>query len=170
MADIETAVWEMMVDKSNGDSLEMGINGSVTPVNFDYVVPTTGYSHLRAVRLNMMVHDDVKLIPNGFFSLVELTNGMLIQILEIDGTTIRENFSTDVHPLTNHVDIGLLAGVDVDTDSSQNLMGATIRWTIDKVGTDVPLHPGETLRVVIQDDLSTLQAFHSQIQGVLVGH
>ena len=147
-----------------GNSDDLNVNGSVTPVNYDFTVPTGKVFLL--TRINAEMRDNTKDIPNGFFSIASLTNGMIFEILDTDGTTVLQGFNTVAHPIKNHADMQGLAGVDVDTDSVANVMGGGFRWTITKTGAAMRLTAGQMIRVIVQDNLEALQEFHILIQGL----
>ncbi len=150
---------------SVADSDDMNVNGSVTAVNFDFEVATGKIFILS--RINAQFRDNTKDIPNGFFSLAALGNGLLIQILDTDGTTVLQDFDTTADPLKNHADMIALAGVDVDTDSTANVSAGGFRFSIFKTGSFMKLTAGQKVRVVVQDNLEAMQEFRFMVQGTL---
>ena len=145
------------------DSDDMNINGAVTPVNFDFTVPT-GKVFL-FTRFNAQFDDTNKDVPNGFFSIAALGNGLLMQVRDIDGTVLQD-FDTADAPIKNHADMIALAGVDVDTDGVANLSSGGFRFTLTKTGAAMRLTAGQVIRVVVRDDLTGLTELRFMVQGL----
>lgn len=146
------------------DSDDMNVDGSSTPVNFDFTVPT-GKVFL-FTRFNAQFDDDKKDVPNGFFSIAALSNGLLMQIRDTNGTVLQD-FDTTAAPIKNHADMIALAGVDVDSDGTANLSSGGFRFTITKTGAAMKLTAGQVVRVVVRDSLTGLDELRFMVQGIL---
>ncbi|KKM96620.1 hypothetical protein LCGC14_1176360, partial [marine sediment metagenome] len=90
--------------------------------------------------------------------------GMLIRLCDAAGVTLFDFLNGT--EIVQHHDFGLLAGVDVDTDSVGNRSAISVRWTIERSGRRLLMLPGERLRITIRANLSGLSGeFHSMAQG-----
>ena len=150
--------------RSNG-SKDMNIDGSVTPVTFSV-------EHHRAVmdmdifRVNMVILDagpaasEFGGIPNG------LTNGLLIRVMDSQGNILLDFL--DGLTIRNNSDFGLLAGPDWPIVTGAGTDAVSVRWTIAKAGDSVVLNKGDRFEVVVQDDLTSLDSFRIQVQGIFV--
>lgn len=145
------------------DGAEVDLSVVTTTANYDYTLGPTEYFEIE--RVLFRGGDDSKGLPNSFFGISALSNGLLLQILD-DSPAIVEHFTTDDVPIKEHFDLSNLAGVDVGTDSISNLSGIGSRWTISKSGKRVLMKPGWTLRVVVQDDISALRLLRVSVQGL----
>lgn len=159
-------LFEHLKDTENSDSIEAAVDGT-TPVNFDYTAPAGRVAEIE--RLNLTLVDDAVEDIDGFFTLAALTNGLLLQVLDIDGSTVLQHFGTDEAAIKTHNDLGTLAGIDVLTlgDAVPAVRRFIVRWTLSKAGSSLTLNSGMTFRMVVPDNLSALTQFRAMIQGVL---
>ena len=151
--------------KDSGDGVAMNVDGSSDVKAFNYEVPA-GKTFLFE-RVNVHIQDS-SIRADGFGGLTILANGLLVEIIDTDGSTVVLDF-TDGKPLKRHNSFGHLAGIDADADTS-GVGGAQdsilIRWTINRAGASMLLHTGEIIRVTVQDDLTGLSHFRMMVQGV----
>lgn len=141
-------------------SIEMNVDGS-SAKSFDYVA--TGRMAIERVNFNTV--DDVKWDADGFFSLSVLSNGLLIQVVDTNGTTVLQHFGTNDAPIKRHADLYSLAGIDVSDDTTGGTSSSGVRWTIEKAGLAIELIEDQRFRVVVQDDLQGFVQFRVMIQG-----
>ncbi len=147
---------------------DLAVDGSVTPQNFDYRIPAgTKYKKFQLVRVCMLFADASMRYDRflGFAAL--LPNGMLFQVVDIDGTTIIQHFGTDIVPLISTASFSNLAGVDAvfAGEAGPNIL--PIRWTIEKSGNKMTLYPNQIFRCVVQDDLTPATGIQIMVQGIL---
>ena len=128
-----------------GGSIEMAVNGSVTPVAFDLV---PGSSEIwRVARLVLQIVAPAPATPAQFGSLAALTNGLLLQVR--NATTVITDLTAGA-PVKANRDLVLgwtgvsLADTDVEAD-----------WLF---SVPIRLEGGlnEIVRLTVRDNLSTL--------------
>ena len=145
----------------NGSSIEMNVDGSAVTVNFDYIV-VDHFANLARMNINLL---DGGESPMEFAGLgTALTNGCLLQIVDIDGTTVLQHFGTDDAPLIKNADFNMLAGVDVTHRPDPGTDLLSIRFSINKVGAPMRLKAGQIIRLVVQDDLTSVSEFRVMAQ------
>lgn len=167
-SDIEpsNAVYQLLTTTGVVDgSIEMNVNGSVTPVNFDYIVPE-GRS-VDVARINIRIGDG-KVVPSKFGDIAELANGLLVQILDTDGSTVLQNFSTDQAAIKKTADFSSLAANDVDISDGTGTQYVYIRWTLERIGRPILMTAGQRFRIIVRDDLTGLIEFRAELQGIFV--
>lgn len=146
------------------DDHDMVVNGASVPVNFQYLVPSGKTAQIS--RLNFQIIDG-GIGYNEFGGLGSvLTNGLLIKVLDTDGTTVLIDFM-DGETIKSNEDFNALAGVDTVTTPAAGDDQLAIRWTIARAndGGSMTLHEGQILRVTVQDDISALTKFQIMVQG-----
>ena len=149
----------------NGASIEMGVDGSGTVVTFEYTAPTGEHAYIER---SMWTVQDTKLVIGGFFSLSALTNGLLIQIIDTDGTTVLEEFGSADAAFKKHIDLAVLSGLnDIRTDTVGNVGEFGKRWTLSKAGGAMHLAPGQIFRVTVRDNIAALDQFRVMLQGIV---
>ena len=162
VGNVRRAFYEYLADE-NG-SLDMNALGTLAdPIEFGFTAPRA----LDVYRMSFVAEDDAKEDLNGFLSLAELANGLTIVHLrsEAAGGTVIENFGTGKVPITTHMRLGALAGVDVMSDTIGNKSRFSIRWTLERAGIPLAMQHHERLIVNVRDDLRTLLYFHIMVQG-----
>lgn len=155
----------------NGGSAEMAVNGSITPVNFDYVVPE-GFRFFW-YRFIIMMSDGAKVFnATEFGTIPALTNGCTISIID-DQLTPAEAISVNAlmgsGAFKKNADFAQLAGNDVQTLVDGR--GIAARWTLSRMtgGHPTMLPSGWGVRFTINDDLTALDEVRSCVQGFKVG-
>lgn len=149
--------------RSNG-SKYMNVDGSVTPVHFDYVAPKN--VHLTRVNFSL-VDDDIHYGVLGGLP-TALTNGILIKALDANGVGVLIDF-LEGEAIRANEDFANLAGIDATVvwqpgaSAGDNFF--PIRWTLAKAGANLQLHTGQRIRITIQDNLTGLSHFTAMVQG-----
>lgn len=150
----------------NATSPEMNIDGSVTPVNFDYVVPAGKV--LWVERVNFVVINE-SMVADSFFGIADLANGLSIKVLSASDDVLIDFY--DGLTIKTMVDFCNLAGADAGNFVNENAIAhdtANVRWTIAKAGEPMMLTAGEKFRITVSDDISDIERFRAMVQGVLV--
>lgn len=143
----------------NGESNDMGVDGSETPVAFSYTVPAGKVFELG--RMLIYAEAGTAFDSTKWFNLTALTNGVDIVV---DGVTI-DNWKDNIDALTNMFDLSS-AGV-IFGKSTRTMAG---RWTYTRGTEGQPLRvtAGNTVDAIINDDLSPAGIiFRIKIQGEL---
>lgn len=159
----EESLFDHLADE-NG-SIDMNVDGSGTPVHFDWVCPNDRQVDL--VRLNVtMLASNFE--PVNFGSATALTTGIRIAILNAAGEETL-HFTRGLL-IKDNTDWGGLSGVDsgvIDIAAGNNPDSKIIRWTIEKAGHPLELWPGERIRLTVADDCSdpVLLKFRGKLQG-----
>jgi len=142
----------------------MTVDGGTTPVKFKYTVPVG--KKLDLVRVNTVIVDGGALVLE-FGGITALTNGILIQAVDTNGTTVLNHFGTDLRPIKANYYWNFLAGIDAPIAVAVGDDMIPIRWTIAKAGAPLRLTAGQIFQYVIRDDIRALTDMSAMIQGVL---
>lgn len=141
------------------------INGNLdysgAAADLKYIAPGPG---VNVARMIITVEDATGMRAERYGSLgAALTNGIKLIHLNVDGT--------DRHDLTNGLPIKTNAqwgaycyDVELKEWGAGNEF-LLVRWTFEKAGSGIHLHPNEALAVRLNDDLRGLVNHNFQIQG-----
>ena len=151
---------EMLQD---GGSDEMAVDGSSTPVDFEYTVPAS--QEVLLSRAAVFIQDAGP-SPTEFGGIAALTNGLLIQVRDGADQLVKQ-FG---EPIQDNTDFVLLAGTDVVYELTTGVDSVSVRWTFSRTsgGDLLQLREGETFRVRVQDDLTGLTSMRWALQGQFV--
>ena len=154
------------VDGVEGASNEMAADGT-TPISFRYTVPAGKVAIPGRVIFEIMD----QIIQFEFFAGlgVELTNGILICIRDVDDTILVD--FTHGEPFHATHDFVLLSGGDVtvlQTGLGVDPDFVAVRWTLSRAGYVPYMTAGQSFEILIQDNLAALSHFHAFIQGRVV--
>lgn len=156
----EWSVSEMFKD---GASIDMAVNGSVTPV--DFKVTAAFRMRLSSMHFEIL---DVATDPGLFGGLAALANGVAVTIHDENDVQLFD--LTEDETVKQNADWGTLAGLS-ETESVIDSAGAKPdMWNINVglVELNLILEPGWYVQVKIQDNLSLIDHFHGGIHGRLV--
>ena len=142
----------------NGANDNMNVNGSVTPVTFE-AKPPAG-KKWRLIRALIYMESGTNFSAEKFAHLVELANGVENKINGVTITTWKTNrdLALEMHDL------------NAPTALAKEAKSVSGRWSFDKAfGSMVLVNADDGgVQVVINDDLSALDAFYVTIQGQVV--
>jgi len=147
-------------------SKDININGSVTPVFFEYIVPEGKNAWITRVNL-FALNQNIKI--DTFFGVAPLTNGVTFCVSDENDNVLID--FTDGEGIKTNEEFVSLAGSDVNTTSSSlgnDADGSAIRWTISKAGEPLFLREGHKLRMKVSDDISDIDMLRAMIQGIIV--
>lgn len=149
----------------NGGSSNQAVNGSVTPVNFDYVVAAGDDVYVNRIIVHLEDNTGIDSGSYGGISPVAaLTNGITLNIVRADAAMADIDL-LDGEPVQTNADWAKFCyDVSVSNFGSGN-EALTIRWTFAGAGKPIHLFPGDTFRMTIRDDLTSLVAHSANIQG-----
>lgn len=139
-----------------GASIEMAVNGSITPVLFKYTVP----AGFQARVTRMVIHlTDAGSNPGDFGGINGgIANGVLIQAFHADdvlGLDFLNGTSIQVNGDYAHI-----SGVDIDVKTGVGLDSTVARATITKTGSSLLMDPGEYIGLTVQDDLTSISGIY----------
>ena len=141
------------------------VDGSATPVLFDYVSPGNLEVQALIIRIEnsaVLGTDDYGSINGG------LTNGILVDILN---THAPGTAGTRTRDLLNGVPVKTNAGWSMyasnmnSTTFGATIKDVTLRWLFLGAGKELLLENGDTLRVTIQDDCTPLTTHAFMVKG-----
>ncbi len=145
--------------REEGGSRDANVNGSSTPVLFEY---TATEDHVDVARMIVTITDTGTFDATLYGNRVVLVNGIKVEVIR-DGAVLLDLL--DGHPIHNNTDWAAMCHDFVYYDIGTGDNRATVRWTFAHSGYPLSLREGDTLRVTIQDDLLTLSGHYFQIQG-----
>lgn len=144
----------------NGGSGDMNVDGSITPVIFDY---SNTPEEVIIGKIVFYLENTVVFSSDNFAGITALTNGLL---LEVDGATIA-NWKTNLDIVSSAPLIG--GAAEVFGVGTKGISGT---WPLDDTVKDIGgihLPAGELFKATVRDDLSTIGTFTMCIQGVKIG-
>lgn len=149
----------------NGESSDMNVNGSTTPVIFKYTVPTG--------RAFLAYHQTMTLIDNAAINADEfgairsgLSQGVLMKVMDHNGNLVKDLL--DGRSIKRNGDFSTFTGVHVQQLGGNRGLGVLWTWTHATGGRPVYLPPETSICLEVRDDLTRLLNFTSTIQGLLV--
>ncbi len=151
--------------RESGGSMEMAVDGSVTPVAFEWENQEP-VKHAVVSRLLWDILDGSPTTSKFGGIIGGLTNGVLVELRDaadavvvdfLDGDPIKQN-----HQFARMVgtDWALVIGAGVDS--------VNVRWSLFKTGKQLLVPPGFKLRVTVRDDLMALDSMSVSLQGYRV--
>ncbi len=140
----------------NGASSDMCVNGSVTPVDFKYTVPSGKQFVFQRLMLYM---DDASVFDAlKFGSLTALTNGVKMSVGGVELVT----WKNMIDIVTTMYDLAPYAHL------ARENKGCAGRWTMSKsYGDSLLVQTGETVSALVQDNLGDLDTMNIRIHGYL---
>lgn len=142
-------------------SPNMNVNGSVTPVIFEYIVPAPFFF---ALSQHNLVITGANITADKFGPLASLTNGILWQILKADNS-VAYSFGSGA-PIKANYEFSHVAGSTIQNTGGQDQL--TILWEGTRLGILGVLETGWKIRVTVRDNLTAIPAFQATVHGGLV--
>ena len=148
--------------RNTGGSRYMGVDGSVTPVEFKYTVPEAENLLLLGITICLM---DSFVYPHKFGNLDELANGVLLRILD-DSAQVSLDMC-DQEPIKLNADFAA-----IDSGASSRMAGSnasllTMAWRAQGDDEPIILPSGHSVSLVVRDDLRTIEYFRAILKGRL---
>lgn len=147
-----------------GNSIDMKVDGSGTPVPFLVTAPADKAFVVHRVHIYLA---DIAIDPIKYGGVAgPLANGVLVESLDAEGQVIKDYL--DGEPIKSNADFSALAAADIthiDTAPSDML---AVEWGLSKVGGPLILQPNEAIRITIQDNLTTMQLHRACAQGYIL--
>lgn len=154
---------------SGGDDENMNPTaGTGTPAPAVYAVVVPAKTRFLITRVHLLIKD-LNCKIGKFGGLSALANGMKVEAINSDGTTVDIDF-LDGKTIKMNEDFDWLAGVDVPFIANTAAADAVpVRWTLTRdLNDELELVPGASLRLTMQDDLSGLTEFRAIAKGFTV--
>jgi hypothetical protein len=127
-----------------GGTVEMNVDGSITPVKFRFTESTR---RIALHRINVYGIGS-SLGPHKFVGLAALTNGLTIKLHSGDDDSVILDYTAD-------------RTIKIDAD----WVLVYIRWTLDKAGSPPVMRVGDYVEITVNDNLSTITHFRAMAQG-----
>lgn len=142
-------------------SIDMTVDGSVTPQEFSYVVPTGHWIQLESI--GVFIYEDGNIQAGNYGGLPKLANGVRLELRQI-------NEMTDITvqlPIRSNAD-WLSYTFDVHTyEFAANDSILSLSYNLNMAGRPIRLDEGESFVVIINDDLSALFGHRMRLSFVL---
>ena len=138
------------VGDGTGDSNANG-NYATIPKNFMYTCPAD-VRYVTINRLIIYIEDTGNFSADGYGALSGLTNGIQVRV-EHAGETI---LLTNNKPVKTNLHWGQMCYDTSYISFGSGDNGLTVRWTFGNSGKPIKLYPGESLIVLVRDNLSGL--------------
>ncbi len=153
----------------NNGNHDMNIDGSSTNVEFTYTSPVNKDTFITQITF-IIRYNDINIPDNVLRSQLSfagmdngLTNGILINVLDANNNVML-NLSS-VMPIKRNLDFALLSSSNINIDLNNDVI--LINWKLTDAGSKLLLEENQTLKVTIQDNLSSLLFFNTMIQGTI---
>ena len=142
----------------NGGSLDMNVNGAITPVVFAVGPPAGEVWYISKMEGYMI---DGSMSWSKFGSLAELSNGITI---DYDEYTVKEDLLDGEVITTNGGWLHFTYNTEIESSSTDLLK---IEWLFSQSGTFLRMDgdSGDTFNLTINDNLSGIDIFRCNIQG-----
>jgi hypothetical protein len=144
----------------NAGSPEMNVNGSVTPVVFEYVVASDKYFGI--AEINIVISDGA-ITPTKFGGITALSNGILWQVVDASNTLVFD-FCPGGSIKQNAEFANVGGSVIILTGGADQI---SITWHAATSGISAIIQNGWKLRITVRDDLTGLAYFRAAVTGVL---
>jgi len=159
----DSLVQHLSDDGTSTGSVNMAVDGSVTPVDFWFQIAAPHRS-VCLNRLIFLIRDNNALAAEKFGGLSELTNGLTLGFFDTSGNLLSDCFGGV--PQKSNADLG---GIFYDTEPSHYGSGDDFlhgRFSFDKWLNGGACFADDTiLKATISDDLSGLVAFRIALFG-----
>lgn len=146
---------------ADGATVDMSVDGSVTPVEFEYACPADNIVFIEDITLLIV---DGGITPTKFGGIAALTNGLLIECIDSDTTTVLHDFTED-KAIKKNADWALLAGTDRETTAAAGDDTEEVQWSLTSESGPLLLTEGQLFRVTVRDDLSAITEMEIMVQG-----
>lgn len=157
----ENAFVRHLTLNGDGSTIDMVVDGSVTPQSFRVVCPTDKVITLDLLELHII---DAGLNVNEFGALPALTNGCVMNLRSASDEILSV---LSASPVKNNLDLNHLGSVDVQIGGGQDAVWA--RWDISKTfGYRIILEEGQYVEWLIRDNMAGIEHFEGTVHGRLV--
>ncbi len=152
--------------RDGGGSMEMAVDGSATPVEFEWENEEP-IRHAVCSRLLWDILDGSPTTTKFGGIIGGLTNGVLIDLRDATGAVVLD--FTDGDPIKQNHQFARMVGTDWALTIGAGVDVVNVRWSLFKTGKELLVPPGFKLRVTVRDDLLTLDSMSVSMQGYRIG-
>ena len=153
--------WVSGGDSPPADVVDMCIDASETQAVYEALIPKRMDLH----KISIFIVDG-SVQPADFGGILNgLDVGIQILIVDIDGITIAKDFTAE-HKITSNYHFIELAGSVAKPEIYPGDDLLAVRWAILGAGAPMRLKKGQRVRVLLDDDLSTMTRMSWAIQGI----
>jgi len=152
---------QLFVMLKDGSTVDMSVDGSITAVSFQYIVPDGKVVFLTHAHILII---DGGITPTKFGGIAALTNGLLVQAIDTDGSTVIADFTGD-HAIFKNSDWHLLGGSESETIAAAGDDVEEVSLSFSEESGPLLLTEGQCFRFLVQDDLSAITEMETMIEG-----
>lgn len=141
-------------------SSKLNVDGSTTPEEFTITLGSSATISLDITGIRFVITDGVDMDDGKFGGISALTRGIVFQQVHADGTHNLWTAKTNgkLRLLMNHVEYSDKAPADA--------YGFSATWKISEDnGVTLRLDPGDSIKLIVQDDLTGLTSFKALVYG-----
>ena len=146
---------------ADGATTDMSVDGSVTAVEYEYTCPDNQVTFIEDITVLIV---DGAISPTKFGGITALTNGLKIEAIDSDTTTVLHDYTEDV-TIKKNADWALLAGSDRETTAAAGDDVEEVQWSLTSESGPLLLTEGQIFRVTVQDNLSAITEMEMMVQG-----
>jgi len=140
-------------------TIDMAVDGSVTPVVYNYTAPSGQIVELGAIKITVV--DSGYHEARKFGAMLELTNGCDLEVVTAAGTA---DFFDGHPPVTNAEMGGFVSDYKLyNIGAGEDI--SIFTWELPRTVHPVTLHPGDEVRLRVNDDLTGLNRMKATIHG-----
>ncbi len=152
--------------RNGGGSMEMAVDGSITPVEFEWKNEEP-IKNAVCARLLWDILDGSPTTTKFGGIIGGLTNGVLMQLVDAADAVVLD--FTDGDPIKQNHQFARMVGTDWALTIGAGVDAVNVRWSLFKTGKELLVPPGFKLRVTIRDDLTTVDSMSVSMQGYRIG-
>ena len=141
----------------------MNVDGGTTPQDFSIILGDNSTIELDITGIRFQITDNVDMDDGKFGGLSALPRGAVMQITHSDGThnlfTVKTNGKFGL----------VMDNTEYNDKAPAGQYGFSAEWKVSNDnGVTLRLSPGDSLKLIIQDDLTTLTSFKAWVYGHVV--
>ncbi len=149
--------------RNSTNKVDMNVNGSVTPVEYKFVVPTGGEFLLLGMRVGLI---DARLDPNKFGDIARLSRGLDFELRDDQNAVVLD--LTDGEKIKRNADFAMIDGGDFSRiEGSANALLLS-SWVASGDDEPIILPAGSSIVAVVRDNLTKLEFFRMLVKGRFV--
>ena len=148
---------EFLINQSSSRS--QTVDASVTPMQFEYEVPVGKSMILTHMCIRIL---DVAMAMNKFGGQAALDNGVSLQILDTDNSTVLLDMTAGLQ-VKNNSQFGSIARLNFISSPADDALFVEFR---SNAGCLARLEEGQFVAAIVRDDLSGIMEMDAMIEGI----